>query len=48
MGIEQVNILASVAPTDSLTDVVAPMSGVKITVRESHHELYEFELVVYD
>ena len=48
MGIEHVNISAQQAPIDSLTEVVAPVSGVKITVRESHHELYEFELVVCD
>jgi len=48
MGIENVNTSALKAPIDSLTEVVAPVSGVKVTVRESHHELYEFELVVSD
>ena len=48
MGIEQVNITASEAPIDSITEVTTPVSGVKILVRELQHELYEFEMLILD
>ena len=48
MVIGQVNNLASEAPIDSIAEVTAPVSGVKILVRGARHELYEFELLVLD
>ena len=48
MGIEHVNISASEAPIDSIAEVTAPVSGVRILVRGALHELYEFELLVLD
>ena len=48
MGIEQVNSTAQMAPIDSITEVTAPVIGVKILVRALQHELYEFELLVLD
>jgi hypothetical protein len=46
--LKPVEVNAPQAPIDSITEVTAPVIGVKILVRALQHELYEFELLVLD